>query len=99
MDFNDRFAALLHTHLRRYHEFTDIEANNEVYYVMTFIGVERLLKGDDLKYGNRAYVYPDYPRHGRYKPLDRAKKVSIALTINNCLNYAEFPVAESTLGA
>jgi hypothetical protein len=96
--FIEKFKALLHTRLRRFHNFTEIEANNEVYYIANFIGVDALLKGTDLKYGNRAYVFPRFSRLKMKYPMknvgNRANKIDIALTINNALDSAEFEVRE-----
>ena len=48
------FSDILRTYLIRDNGFTEIEANNEIYYIMYMIGTEELSVSTDLRFGNTA---------------------------------------------
>jgi hypothetical protein len=87
------FSNILRTYLVRDNGFTEIEANNEIYYIMSMIGTTNLLEGTDLRFGNIVYVFPSIPRHAMkdyiaMKKMNRGEKMKVAQSINNALNHS-----------
>ena len=88
------FSNILRTYLIRDNGFTEIEANNEINYIMSMIGTQNLLEGIDLRFGNVVYVFPEFARHKMkfyiaMKKMNRGEKMKVALSINNALNHSE----------
>ena len=87
------FSNILHTYLIRDNGFTEIEANNEIYYIMYMIGTEELSVSTDLRFGNTAYVFPTIARYKMnfsiaMKKMNRGEKMKVAQSINNALNHS-----------
>jgi len=80
--------------LSRNENWTYEEAKAEVALIKERIGVDGYVAGaNGGKFENDAYI--TMLRRGSKKPLNRAKRVEVALSLNNAINHALFEYEEN----